>query len=144
MSRVDLVVQGSIVAKGDTVHLLLDSRIHDHDTFLRGSLVVGAQTVSVRILTLDDVTVLIPLSGDVLEPHDGRFSGILSVEVGGRRPKIPEDLAEAARARGLHIAALDEAELRYALTFLGEATTDAIRGQRIEAILQGLPAGEAC
>lgn len=48
--------------------------------------------------------------------------------------------ADSQAAPGLRdLGALDQAELRYALTFLGEASTGTIRNDRINAIVAALP-----
>lgn len=57
----------------------------------------------------------------------------------GRSRAIPPDLQKAADTRGRRLNALDDAEIRYALTFLEEATTGAIRTSRIDAIVSALP-----
>ncbi|WEH40966.1 hypothetical protein [Streptomyces sp. AM 2-1-1] len=42
-------------------------------------------------------------------------------------------------SEGRSLEALDEAELRYVLTFLAESTTTTIRQARVEAIVSALP-----
>jgi len=94
-------------------------------------------------VTLDDA--LGELLG-VLRPVDhtqalpaGHWTGTLHLPHGWRTRPVPEDLTAAAERKNRDIGSLDPAELRYALTFLGEATTPGIRQARIEAIVQALP-----
>jgi len=116
----------------------LDQRINDYDTFLRAELTIEDLTIPVRIHTLDDLTVLVPSEADASVFRGGRFVGSLLVATGRREFKVPGDLAVAATARGLDIDLLDQSELRYALTFLGQASNLEIRNQRIDAILLGV------
>ena len=52
---------------------------------------------------------------------------------------IPRDLQEVEEAADRRLDALDTAEIRYALRFLEEATTNQIRVSRIDAIVRALP-----
>jgi hypothetical protein len=133
-----LSICGAIVLGPTGKHLLLDQRIHDQDTFLRAELRIDSLTIPVRIHTLDNLTVLVPAASDGERLLVGRFDGTLTVATGRRQFKIPRDLAAAAAAHGLDIDLLDQSELRYALTFLSEASSPEIRGQRIDAILLGV------
>nr|WSX78543.1 hypothetical protein OH826_34655 [Streptomyces sp. NBC_00899] len=117
--------------------LVLEQHVEGHDTFLTGRLDLGEESVPVRIISFDDVTVLRPTKA--VRPLASRWTGVLHLPHGARHRRIPADLTDAARERARDVAALDPAELRYALTFLGEATTDAIRTARIEAIVSALP-----
>jgi FMN phosphatase YigB (HAD superfamily) len=121
--------------------LVLDERLEGYDSYLTGKLqLVGQEPVTVRVLTLDDVTVLrcSPMS---MPPESGeRWTGTLRLRPGFRSRAVPEDLVSAAATRHRDLLALDSAELRYALTFLEESTTASIRQQRIAAIVDALPA----
>ncbi|MFB7668415.1 hypothetical protein ACFC1R_31595 [Kitasatospora sp. NPDC056138] len=133
----------SLPVRGTTRHdeqgplLVLDHRLDGHDTFLSGELDLGDGRAPVRIISLDDVTVLRPMHR-VAVPAPV-WSGTLHLPHGLRPRTIPTDLAEAAQRHGRDLDALDQAETRYALTFLGEATTESIRTARIEAIVSALP-----
>jgi hypothetical protein len=117
--------------------LVLEQHVEGHDTFLTGRLELGSKPVPVQIISFDDVTVLRPTEAvPALAAH---WTGVLHLPHGARPRRIPADLTDAARERARDVDALDPAELRYALTFLGEATTDAIRAARIEAIVSALP-----
>ncbi|WP_162959221.1 hypothetical protein [Micromonospora tulbaghiae] len=137
-----LQVNGTIAADSNGTLLVLSERLGGHDTFLTGQLQLGdAAPTAVRILTFDDVTVLRLL--DQSPPAlTNPWAGVLHLPHGWRARSIPEDLSTAATAARRDLRTLDEAELRYALTFLGEASTDAIRRSRIHAIVRGLPTSE--
>ena len=119
--------------------LLLSRRLEGHDTFLTGTLRLGDAVVAVRILTFDDVTVLRPTDDRAPLPPDGPRHGVLDVSPGLRDRDVPADLADAAALRRRDVTALTGPELRYALTFLHEATTRSIREKRVDAILGALP-----
>src|SRR5690606_29538426 len=119
--------------------LVLAERLGGHDTFLSGSLDMDGTSIPVRIMTLDDVTVLHPTDSGAVPTLRARWSGTLHLPHGLRPQTAPRDLESAAEAEGRILAALDDAELRYALTFLSEATTPEIRGARIAAIVSALP-----
>jgi hypothetical protein len=132
-----LSVSGTTRHDEDGLLLVLEQHIEGHDTFLSGRLDLGPESVPVRIISFDDVTVLRPLESVLVAAS--RWTGVLHLPHGARPRRIPADLADAARKVERDVAALDPAELRYALTFLGEATTGTIRAARIEAIVSALP-----
>jgi hypothetical protein len=134
-----LPVTGTVTADSNGTILVLSERLDGHNTFLTGQVQIGeAPPQAVRILTFDDVTVL-RLRDQSPTPLVGSWSGILHLPHGWRTRSIPDDLAAAATTAHRDLGALDEAELRYALTFLGEASTDTIRHARIHAIINALP-----
>ena len=133
-----LQVSGTAQQREGAWLLVLDERLEGHDTFLASSVEIdGGQRLAVRVLTFDDVTVLHPATAIALEP--GTWSGQLHLRHGLRTPDFPADLAAAAQTHGRALDGLDEAEARYAVTFLSEATTAQIRSDRIEAIICALP-----
>jgi hypothetical protein len=133
-----LNVAGTVQARDSGVLLVLDSRLKGHDTFLAGYLDLNdGQSLPVRIITLDEVTVLRPVASASLLP--GRWSGSLRLRHGLRPVTVPADLAAGAARQGRAISALDDAETRYAVTFLGEAATPGIRAARVAAIVNALP-----
>lgn len=140
-TSISLPVEGSVgrTSNSDGLFLVLTERLDGHDTFLSGSLDVDGVNVPVRIMTLDDVTVLHPTGSGTVPTLRARWSGMLHLAHGLRPQVAPEDLESAAEAEGRILDALDEAELRYALTFLSEATTPEIRTARIAAIVSALP-----
>lgn len=132
-------VEGTVTHSTEGPLLRLSRRLDGHDTFLTGSLDIADSSVPVRILTLDDVTVLRPTYG-FPAPADGEhWHGRLNLPHGLRPRSIPPDLSDAADQERRSLDALDEAELRYVLTFLSEATTPGIRRARIEAVVSALP-----
>lgn len=138
-TSISLSVEGSVGRTADGPLLVLTERLDGHDTFLSGSLDVEGMNLPVRIMTLDDVTVLHPSGSGTVPTLRARWSGTLYLAHGLRPQVAPEDLESAAEAEGRILAALDDAELRYALTFLSEATTPEIRTARISAIVSALP-----
>jgi hypothetical protein len=133
-----LKVAGTVQARDGSVLLVLDSRLEGHDTFLAGLLDLGdGASIPVRIITLDEMTVLCPADPATVCP--GRWSGSLRLRHGLRPVVIPADLADAAAREGRAVSGLDDAETRYAVTFLGEASTLGIRAARIAAIVSALP-----
>ena len=133
-----LQVSGTVDDRGAVPLLVLHERLEGHDTFLSGHLELdGAVRVPVRILTFDDVTVLHPTAPISLA--QGEWTGHLHLRHGQRARDFPEDLTVAARTERRALEALDEAEARYAVTFLTEATTAEIRAARIKAIISALP-----
>lgn len=133
-----LSVSGVIATDSNGTMLVLSERLDGHDTFLTGQLQFGNRPpTAVRILTFDDVTVL-RLLDQSRPPLAESWTGILHLPHGWRTRSIPEDLSAAATTAHRDLGTLDEAELRYALTFLGEASTDAIRRARIDAIVNAL------
>jgi hypothetical protein len=138
-----LPVTGTVAADSNGTMLVLSERLEGHNTFLTGQLEVGATPrMTVRIMTLDDVTVLRLVSPSTLSLA-GPWTGILHLAHGWRTRSMPPDLAGAAVTARRDLGVLDEAELRYALTFLGESSTDAIRRARIRAIVDSLPGLDA-
>ena len=100
-----------------------------------------------RVFTLAGIGVIVTgtvLSGSVkIGDHvrvspSGLAARVRSIHAQNR----PADLVNAARADGRTLAHLDDAELRYALTFLAEATTGRIRQARIRVIIDALPEGD--
>lgn len=140
-SAVSIRVAGYVSADTSHVMLVLAERLEGYDTFLTGRLEVdGCSNGPVRILTLDDVTVLRVADWQIDLAPGGHWSGTLHLPHGLRSQEVPDDLASAAASRRRDLTALDEAERRYALTFLQEATTSIIRRGRIAAIVNALPA----
>ncbi|SFC62025.1 hypothetical protein [Streptomyces aidingensis] len=136
---VNLPVTGRVESAPSGPLLVLTERLEGHDTFLSGSLDLNGCQLPVRILTFDDLTVLRPTALAELPEKDTRWTGILSLPHGLRPGAVPADLAEAAERAGRSLAALDLQQLRYALAYLGEASTEAIRQARIQVIVSALP-----
>lgn len=135
-----VAVHGTVVQGPDGPFLVLSERLDGHDTFLKGSLETGGERIFVRILTLDDVTVLRPAGHSAVPAVGTEWDGTLHLPHGLRPRTVPPDLEQAAAKEGRALEALDEAELRYVLTYLSESTTTTIRQARVEAIVSALPA----
>lgn len=138
-TSVNVPIDGTVTLDSGGPLLVLSRRLDDHDTFLSGSLEIEKVSIPVRILTLDNVTVLRPTGSAHLPAEGTRWCGKLHLPHGLRPRSVPPDLSGAAAHEGRSLDALDEAELRYALTFLSEATTSAIRQARVQAIISALP-----
>ncbi|MGH3905508.1 MAG: hypothetical protein ACRDTE_15180 [Pseudonocardiaceae bacterium] len=137
-----LPVRGTVTTDAAGPLIVLANRLDGYDTFLTGQLeLAGRSAIGVRIFTFDDVTVLRPRDESVSLPA-GECAGVLHLSHGWRNQRVPADLVAAAAAAHRDLARLTDAEQRYALTFLGEATTDAIRQGRIDIIVSALPAIE--
>jgi hypothetical protein len=136
-------ISGSFSDVGGTAQLVLAERIDGHDTFLTGLLELDGRVISIRIITLDDVTVLRPVEPDGFAGISRTCVGVLHLPHGARPRSAPPDLVAEALEHHRTLDHLDEAELRYALTFLEEATTAPIRRARIRAIVDALPSTAA-
>lgn len=135
-----LPVRGTVTTDAAGPLIVLAERLDGYDTFLTGQLeLTGRPAIGVRILTFDDVTVLRPRGQSVPLPA-GDCAGVLRLSHGWRNRRVPLDLAAAATAASRDLGRLTGAEERYALTFLGEAATEAIRQGRIHIIVSALPA----
>ncbi|GAA3766771.1 hypothetical protein GCM10022225_61400 [Plantactinospora mayteni] len=134
-----VAVAGSVSHAEGTSQFVLAERLSGHDTFLTGVLQLGDRRIAVRIITLDDVTVLRPVAPGTFTDLKATWAGLLHLPHGVRRRAIPADLTAAAHRHQRVLDHLDDAELRYALTFLEEATTNDIRQVRIAAIVAALP-----
>ncbi|WP_405842625.1 hypothetical protein OG528_30040 [Streptomyces platensis] len=139
ISAMNIPVTGMLSQGPNGPLLVLSRRLDGHDTFLKGSLEVGEAQIPVRILTLDDVTVL-RLTNHANFPALGTsWQGTLHLPHGLRPRTVPPDLRQTAERENRSLDVLDEAELRYALTFLSESTTAAVRQARVEAIVSAMP-----
>jgi len=137
-----LPVTGFVGRHGSTTQLVLHERLTGRDTFLTGILEVAQHRLQVRIVTLDDVTVLRPVDAGEITFAGATWTGVLHLPHGARPPQLPADLMHEAAVSNRALDALDDAELRYALTFLEEATTADIRQARVSAIVAALPPAE--
>ncbi len=113
-----LPVHGSVSQGPHGLSLVLSQRLDGHDTFLVGRVDLGGVSIDVRILTLDDVTILRPTENVSRLAVPSNWSGTLHLPHGLRRRKAPPELEQAASRAGRSLDVLDEAETRYALTFL--------------------------
>jgi hypothetical protein len=145
---VDLNVSGAWRhGPGGEEQFVLSRRLTGRDTYLSGVLTLaGHPAMPVRVLTLDDVTVLVPdptpepaVTADPAAAAPGHVrEGVLWLRASGRAAPVPADLAEAAAAVGLDWASRDPIEVRHLLAFLAEARGEAVRGERIRVIVESL------
>ncbi|MEU4229596.1 hypothetical protein AB0F17_35310 [Nonomuraea sp. NPDC026600] len=131
---------GTGPAVADGLHLVCAARLDGYDTFLSGELLLpDGRQVNVRILSFDDLTVLLPRQ-QVPNWADGQaWNGTLRLRA-ARKAAVPDDVAEAMRAAGLVEAAYDPAELTHLLTWLAEAADPQLRRQRLTVIVASLAA----
>lgn len=134
-----LRVDGTVASGSDGRILVMSRRLDGLDTFLFGKLEVLGAVFNVRILTFDDVTVLHMVDESAGLTNIPTWAGVLHLPHGLRASAIPRDLADAAIELSRDLGALDEAELRYALTFLHESSSNEIRSARIRVIVDALP-----
>ncbi|MFD4337838.1 hypothetical protein ACFWPP_11690 [Streptomyces anulatus] len=139
----ELAVHGHLQQREGKMLFVVDERLSGYDTFLSTTLrlepPVLLPELAVRILTFDDVTVLSPLDPVLLQERTGEeWSGTLLIPHGARPPTIPDDLAQAAAEAGVDTGGWSPAEARHLLTFLGEAGSASVRGERIDMIIAAL------
>ncbi|MGW2088942.1 hypothetical protein [Streptomyces sp. NPDC001880] len=139
----ELAVHGRLERREETVLLIVDERLSGYDTFLSATLRLDRPVVlselPVRILTFDDVTVLLPLKSGLPQAQaGGEWSGTLLIAHGSRPPTIPDDLAQAVAEAGVDTSGWSPAEARQLLTFLGEAGPGPVRIERIGIIIATL------
>lgn len=112
------------------------------DTYLVGTLSVLSIDLKVRVLTLDNRTVLIPtrhrgpLPAALVE--GARLEGMLVLRSPNGVAPLPADLDEELGGRGLNFALVDHRQQAYLLAFLAEARDVGIRQERIELICGSL------
>lgn len=129
------------------LHLVCSRRLVGYDTFLSGVVALHGgqevQEVRVRILTFDDLTVLLPRD-EVPGWADGQaWSGTLRLPQAARKAVIPNDVAEALAAAGLDADAYDAAEFTHLLTWLAEAADSHLRQQRLIVVIRSLASRQA-
>jgi hypothetical protein len=137
---------------------VLDERISGYDSYRAAELVLAGAwepgvardrrtTVQVRVLTLDDVTIVSPLPGQAELPD--RWRGTLVLPASTRGRAMPADLARALLTAGLDPAGLDPAGLdpagddvgarRHLVEFVAEARPGSpTRAARVAAAVDAL------
>jgi hypothetical protein len=114
---------------------VLDERITGHDSYRPARLVrPDGPEVTVRVLTLDDITLIYPLSDQIRLPDE--WDGRLLLTAKPRGPKLPADLAAALVAAGVDVDELDPARRRHLIGFVAEAKPGPTREARIAAAVQ--------
>ncbi|MFE6101275.1 hypothetical protein ACFVQ4_15040 [Streptomyces laurentii] len=136
-------VGGRVQERDGKLLLVLDERLTGRDTFLSAVVLVAtpapaAVETRVRILTFDDVTVLLPFGSPLGGVEAGqRWTGTLLLPHGSRPPDVPDDFAQSAGAAGIDTGTWSPAETRQLLTYLGEASGQ-VRAERIRTIINAL------
>ena len=128
---------------------ILDQRINGHDSFRPATLRwradpsrVGStgpaeeRSARVRVLTLDDVTVVTPLPGQPDLPDS--WVGTLVLPSGHRGPAMPDDLAHALTEAGVDPGGLDGAVGRHLVGFVAEARPGPTRDARVAAAVDAV------
>lgn len=114
---------------------VLDERITGHDSYRPARLVrPDGPEVTVRVLTLDDITLIYPLSQQIRLPDE--WAGRLKLSAQPRGPKLPADLAAALVDAGVDVEQLDPARRRHLIGFVAEAKPGPTRQARIAAAVQ--------
>lgn len=110
---------------------LLDERLTGRDSYRVAELVVagGETIVRVRVLTLDDVTIVCPLPGEPSLPD--HWEGRLVLRSRERGITMPSDLERALADAGLDPATLDAAQRRHLVGFVSEARPGPTRAARL-------------
>src|SRR5690606_3275101 len=90
--------------------------------------------IRVRVLTLDDITIVYPLAPNVSLPDE--WEGTLRLASGRRGPRMPEDLASALTSAGVDPDGLDDAQRRHLIGFVAEARPGPTRDARIAAAVE--------
>lgn len=113
---------------------VLDRRITGHDSFRPAELLVegleGLRTLArVRVLTLDDVTLVCPLPDQ--PPLAQEWEGTLVLPDTHRDTDLPADLAASLAAVGITPDQLEEAQRRYLAGFVAEARPGPTRDARV-------------
>lgn len=133
-----VAVRGHREDHDGTCAYVLDRRITGHDSFrpARLRLTGRPDDVRVRVLTLDDVSVVVPLPG---EPElADRWDGTLHLPAGPRGPAMPADLAAALVAAGVDPDALPDTMRRHLVGFVAEARRGPTRDARLAAAVNAV------
>jgi hypothetical protein len=117
---------------------VLDRRISGHDTFRPARLhVEGLPTaVRVRVLTLDDLTLVCPLANETGLPE--KWHGTLVLPDTHRDAELPADLAASLAAAGIAADRIEESQRRYLAGFVAEARPGPTRDARVAAAVSAV------
>lgn len=114
---------------------LLEQRVTGHDSYRPAQLIRSSgEPLRVRVLTLDDITIVYPLSPNVDLPEE--WEGTLRLSPGRRGPRMPDDLASALASAGVDPEGLDDAQRRHLIGFVTEARPGPTRDARIAAAVE--------
>ncbi|WP_020577734.1 hypothetical protein [Actinopolymorpha alba] len=111
---------------------VLDRRLTGYDSYRTARLIVADRPpLRVRVLTLDDLTVLCPLPEQRELPD--RWEGTLELPATSRGSVMPADLTRALVEAGIEPTALDDAQRRHLIGFVAEARPGPTRDARLAA-----------
>ncbi|WP_460517180.1 hypothetical protein [Flindersiella endophytica] len=116
---------------------VLSDRISGHDSYRPAQLLRPPHPpVQVRVMTLDDITIVYPLEAGVILPDE--WDGTLRLASKARGVRMPADLAAALAAAGVDVDGLDPAQRRHLIGFVAEARPGPTREARIAAAVQSV------
>ncbi|MGW5359494.1 hypothetical protein [Actinopolymorpha pittospori] len=129
-----LTVRGCRHDHAGALAYVLDRRISGHDSFRPADLLVegspGHRTLTrVRVLTLDDLTLVCPLPDQPALPRE--WEGVLVLPDTPRATDLPADLAASLAAVGITPDQIEEAQRRYLAGFVAEARPGPTRDARV-------------
>lgn len=124
------------------VLLLTESRLPEPPA---GPASVTCRAVRVRVLTLDDVTLVCPLGARGASGADAppdawpeSWAGTLVLPESRRRADVPADLAAALAAAGIDAGQVGEAHLRHLVGYVTEAGPGPTRAARVSAAVSAV------
>ncbi len=103
-----------------------------------GTARVTCRAMRVRVLTLDDVTLVCPLAASVGEPWPESWEGTLVLPENRRRVDVPADLAVALDGAGIDADQVGEASLRHLVGYVTEAGPGPTRAARVSAAVSAV------
>jgi hypothetical protein len=106
-----------------------------------GAARVTCRAVRVRVLTLDDVTLVCPLGGGGTtgqDPWPESWEGTLVLPESRRRVDLPADLAAALDSAGIETDQVGEASLRHLVGYVTEAGPGPTRAARVNAAVSAV------
>ncbi|MET9019472.1 hypothetical protein ABZV93_05790 [Actinopolymorpha sp. NPDC004070] len=148
-----IAVRGRRHDHAGAVAYVLDRRLTGHDSFRpvtllltepeppetsSGAARVTCRAVRVRVLTLDDVTLVCPLSTSAADSLPESWEGTLVLPEGRRHVDVPADLAAALAGAGIDTDEVGEAHLRHLVGYVTEAGPGPTRAARVSAAVSAV------
>lgn len=116
---------------------VLSERITGHDSYRPAHLIRPPDPpLLVRVMTLDDITIVYPLESGVTLPDE--WDGTLRLASKPRGLRMPADLAAALAEAGVDAEQLDPAQRRHLIGFVAEARPGPTRQARIAAAVKSV------
>lgn len=137
-------VKATLVEGAGGRYLQLVERLSSRNSYLSAQLRVSGGTVMVRVWTMDNLTLLdvldrIDVVTGSLDDTGSTLTGDLLLRDARELRLIPPELIEHALASGRDVRSLTTADLRYAVTYIDEASDPRIRAERIDVVVRSLP-----